>query len=110
MVSIVLLSGLFVGVLTSGVVLADTSRRNLTFRTRCFWIGSVGVVSIGGPLTVYLFDDILYRLYFGLTDGPAVTLLPREVAVAFLVIGLTSGVVAVLAYGFGSRYGPLKVT
>lgn len=108
MVSIVLLSGLFIGAMAAGLVLADTIRRNLPNRARYLWAGGVGVVSVGGFLAVYSFDNTLYQLYLTASASPLIAPLPREVAVAFLLIPLTGSSLAVLAYGFGSRYGPLK--
>jgi hypothetical protein len=108
MVSVVLLSGLFIGMIATGLVFADTNRRNMRFQTRYLWTGFVGLVSFGGFLTVYLFRDPLYQFYLNVTNSPAIAPLPREVAIAFLLLALALGVFAVLAYGFGSRYGPLK--
>jgi len=109
MVSVVLLSGLFIGVIATGLVFADTNRRNIQPKTRYLWTGFVGLVSLGGFLTVYILRDALYQFYLKVTNSPAIAPLPREAAIAFLFLALVLGVLAVLAYGFGSRYGPLKV-
>ncbi len=109
MVSVVLLTGLLIGVVASGLASVDMRRRELTPRTYYFWTGGVALVSIGGPLTVFLFDNLLYQLYSGLTGGSRIALLPREIALIFITFSLIAGCISVLAYGIGSRYGPLKV-
>lgn len=108
MISVILLSGLIIGATGTGLVLADATRRDLSPRTRCLWTGSVGLVSVGGFLTTYFFDDALYRLYLEVTGSPALAPQPREVAATLLLVTLAASAVAVLVYGFGSRYGPLK--
>ncbi|WP_232686325.1 hypothetical protein [Halobacterium zhouii] len=108
MVSVVLVAGLVIGATGTGLVLADAVRRELPPRTRYVWTGSVGVVSLGGFLAVYPFENVLYRLYLEVTGSPAIAPQPREVTAALLLVTLAASAVAVLAYGFGSRYGPLK--
>jgi len=108
MVPVILLNGLFIGVIATGLVFADTNRRNIRFQTRYLWTGFVGVVSLGGFLAVYAVNDAIYQFYLKVTDSPAIAPPPREVATAFLFVALALSVLAVLAYGFGSRYGPLK--
>jgi len=108
MVSVILLSGLFIGVIATGLVFADTNQRNIRSQTRYLWTGFVGVLSLGGFLAVYVLQDVLYQFYLNVTDSPAIAPPPREVVIAFLFVALVLSVLAVLAYGFGSRYGPLK--
>ena len=108
MVSVVLLNGLFIGVIATGLVFADTNRRNIQSQTRYLWTGFASLVSLGGFLAVYILRESLYQFYLKITNSPAIAPLPREVAIAFLFIALALGVLSVLAYGFGSRYGPLK--
>ena len=110
MVSAVLVGGLLLGAFATGLVFADTVRRDLPPRTRYRWTGSAGLTRAGGFLTLYRFDDVVYRRYHEATGGPAVAPLPREVSAGLLVTGVAASAVAVLAYGFGSRYGPLKAT
>jgi hypothetical protein len=108
MVSVILVSGFIIGVVATSLVFADTIRRDLSLRTRYLWTGSVGVVSVGGFLTAYLFDDLLFQLYLEVTGSAAIAPLPREVAITLLLIALVASAASVLTYGFGSRYGPLK--
>lgn len=108
MVSVVLVSGIIIGVVATGLVFTDTIRRELSLRTRYLWTGSVGIVSVGGFLTAYLFDDALFQLYLEVTDSAAIAPMPREVAITLLFVALVASTVSVLTYGFGSRYGPFK--
>lgn len=110
MVSVALLSGLVIGLVATALVFVDTARRGFSPRSRLRWTGLAGGISLGGVLTAYVFDGVLYHLYLQLTDSPAIVSQPRAVAEAFLVIGLAAGALAVLTYGFASRYGPLKAT
>ena len=105
---VILLSGLSVGMIATGIVFVDTVRRGFSIRDQLIWSGIAGGISLGGFITVYVFDAVLYRLYLQLTGSSTVVPVPRELAEGFLYIGLGLGVIAVLAYGFGSRYGPLK--
>lgn len=106
--SVVLLSGFSVGMIATGLVFVDTVRRGFSTKNQLLWSGIVGSVSLGGFVTVYVFDSVLYRLYIELTGSSAVVPVPRELAEGFLIISLALGVLAVLTYGFGSRYGPFK--
>ncbi len=108
MVSVNLVSGVIIGMVATSLVFADTIRRHLSLRTRYLWTGSVGVVSIGGFLTAYLFDHLLFQLYLKVTGSAAIVPLPREVAITLFLIALVASAASVLTYGFGSRYGPLK--
>lgn len=108
MVSIALASGFVIGVVATGLVYADTIRRDLSRRTRYLWTGCVGIISVSGVLTAYLFDAAFFHLYLRATDSAATAPLPREVAITLVLVALVAGAVSVLIYGFGSRYGPLK--
>ncbi|ATW88011.1 hypothetical protein halTADL_1224 [Halohasta litchfieldiae] len=63
MVSVILLSGLFIGVIATGLVFADMNRRNIRSQIRYLWTGFVGVLSLGGFLAVYVLQDVLYQFY-----------------------------------------------
>lgn len=106
--TILLLCGLFVGTVAPGLVYADAVRRDLPGRARRLWTGATVLVSVGGFTAAFRRLDALYRLYLDATGGPAIAPLPREVATAVVVVALAAAAAAVLAYGFGSRYGPLK--
>lgn len=108
MTTTILLGGLLSGVIATGLVFADTKRRNLPFQTQWLWTASAAVLSIGGFLAVYLLKDVLFQFYLEATGRPALVPSPQEVAQFYLFFALTVSVVAVLGYGFGSRFGPLK--
>ena len=102
---VVALLNLVVGLLATILVTADTLRRELPRRTQAGWIGFVAAISIGGSLAVALGDDVLVRLWIA-RSGPAIAVPPRQLLTGVFIAGLTLSTLAVLAYGFGSRYGP----
>lgn len=108
MVSIVLLSGLVLAGIATGLVFADTVKRDLPARSRYLWTAGVGVVSVAGFWLAYRYGEVLHRSYLGARGSAATVPVPREVAVTFLVVGLGASGAAVVAYGFGSRFGPLR--
>lgn len=97
-----------VTLLVMGIVYTDTKRRALTLRTRVQWTVGVGFVSFGGYLGAYAFDDVLSRAYSLIFGGPVVVHSPREFLTGLFTVGLMVSVLAVLTYGIGSRFGPLK--
>lgn len=100
------LLNLVVGLLATILVAADTLRRDLQPRIQVGWIGFVATVSIGGSLAVALGDDVFFRLWIAGSD-PAIAVTPLQLLTGVVVAGGTLSALAVLAYGFGSRYGPL---
>ena len=100
------LLNLAVGVVATTVVAVDTHRRGLSTRRQAGWIGFVATISIGGSGAVAAGDAVLFRLLqFG--SDPLLAVTPLQLLVTVLIAGLTLSALAVLAYGFGSRYGPL---
>lgn len=108
MVPVVLLGGLVVAAVATITVYADALRRDVPRRTRHLWAGSVGFVSSGAFVGLCAFGEVLYRAYLGLMGTPKVVHSPRGLVTGLLVGGLAVSSVAVLAYGVGSRYGPLE--
>mgnify|MGYP000181983900 CR=1 FL=1 len=104
---VALLIGLLVGLIATGLVVADTVRRGLPARTQAGWIGFVALVSIGGSLAAPLIDSVFYRLALAV-EPTAVTVTPLQMFATRIGLRLTLSAVAVLAYGVGSRYGPFK--
>lgn len=99
-----------VAVLAASLVYVDAGRRDLPRRTRLGWTAGVGILSLGGFLAVYLFDGVLARTYLLLGGEPFVVRSPREVVTVLFLLGLAISAAAVLAYGLGSRYGPLAAS
>lgn len=100
------LLNLAVGLLATGLVVADALRRDLPTRRTLGWTGFVALVSIGGSLTVAVADDTLYRLWASGGDT-AIVVTPVQLLTGVVVAGLAVSTLAVLTYGVGSRYGPL---
>ena len=100
------LLNLAVGLVATTVVAVDTYRRGLSTRMQAGWIGFVAVSSIGGSVAVAAGDAGLLRLLqFG--RDPMLVVTPVQLLATVLIAGVTLSALAVLAYGFGSRYGPL---
>jgi len=100
------LLNLAVGLVATTVVAVDTHRRGLSTRMQAGWIGFVAVSSIGGSVAVAAGDAGLLRLLqFG--RDPMLVVTPVQLLATVLIAGVTLSALAVLAYGFGSRYGPL---
>jgi len=103
------LLNLAVGIVATAVVAVDTRRRGLSPRAQAGWIGIVATISIGGSLAVALGDDVLFRLWITRSD-PAIAVTPLQLLTGVVVAGVALSALAVLAYGFGSRYGPLAAS
>jgi len=103
------LLNLAVGLVATAVVAVDTHRRGLSTRVQAGWVGFVAAVSIGGSAAVAAGDTIFLRLLqFG--SDPLLVVTPFQLLATVLLAGLTLSALAVLTYGFGSRYGPLATT
>lgn len=98
----------FVTLLVMGIVYTDTKRRALAQRTQFLWTVGVGLVSLGGFLGAFVFDSVLSRVYFLLRGRPVVVPSPREYLLLIFIFGLTASAIALLVYGIGRRFGPLK--
>ena len=88
-------------------MVADTLRRDPPARTQVGWIGFVALVSIGGSLAVAAGDSALYRLALASEPG-VIAVTPLQLITTSIGAGLLLSALAVLAYGVGSRYGPLS--
>ncbi len=95
----------FVTLLVTGLVYADAKRRALPRQTQLRWTVGVGLVSLGGFLGAYAFDNLLAQAYTRFFEGQIVVHSPREVLTLLFVVGLSISVMAVLVYGVGSRLG-----
>lgn len=107
MVPLALLSGLPVATVAAGIVYADAARRDLPAATRLRWSAGVAAASLVGFLVAFGLDGVFYRLYAAVAGTPVVVTHPRQLVTTLFVVGLAVSTAAVLAYGFGSRYGPL---
>lgn len=71
-------------------------------------ISPTGLVSLGGFLGAFVFDRVLSRAYFLVLERQVVVHSPRELLMGLFIVGLSVSAIAVLIYGIGSRFGPLK--
>lgn len=113
MVSAALLGlGFGIALLSTGLVYADAARRNLDASTRLGWSALVAVVSGGGFLAVSRGAGWWYPILYRLLTGDDVVLTPTPWTISALIVGggLAIAAIAVLGYGFGSRYGPVGST
>lgn len=108
--SVVVLSGVVVGLIATTLVFVDALRRGFSSKSRWIWSGMVAGISIGGFVTVHVFNSYLYRLYAELTNSSAVAPVPRKLTEGLLLVWLLLGAIAVLTYWFGSRHELLKIT
>ena len=103
------LIGLLVGLIATSLVVADTLRRDLPARTQAGWIGFVALVSIGGSFAVAIGDSAVFRLMAAGSD-PVIAVTPLALLTSLVLASAALSTLAVLAYGVGSRYGPLSPT
>lgn len=101
------LAGVPVAALAAGLVYADAAGRDIASAARLRWTLGVAAASLGGFLVTFGLDGVLIRAYLTLSSGPLVVTSPRQLIASLFVVGLTVSAGAVLAYGIGSRYGPL---
>lgn len=105
---IALLIGMIGGIIATALTYADAARRNLPIQTRYLWSGGVAGVGLGSPFVIYVYEDTIIQLGYNLTESAVVVQSPRELVALLSFIGLAIAAAATLAYGFGSRLGPLK--
>ncbi|WP_255151077.1 hypothetical protein [Halorarius halobius] len=91
----------------TGLVYADTRRRSFPPTARRAWTGAVALVSVGGFFAAFTFDSELAAAYHLFTGRPVVVTSPLALLFGLSLVGLVTTAAAVLAYGVGSRYGPL---
>ena len=106
---VALLVGLIGGLTATSLVIADTIRRELPARTRGGWIGFVALVSIGGSVGVAVGDTTVFRLIAAGSD-PVIAVTPLALLTRLVLASVALSALAVVAYGVGSRYGPLSPT
>ena len=104
-----LLVGLGVGLVATSLVVADTLRRDLPARTQAGWVGFVALLSIGGSIAVAVGDSTVFRLLAASSD-PVVAVTPLALLTRLVLASVALSALAVVAYGVGSRYGPLSPT
>lgn len=86
---------------------SSPTRRDLTPRVRALWAVGTGLLSVGGFVGAFLFRSYLFRVYPRLGGEPLIVRAPSDLLFFLFVGGLGVSVAALLAYGFGSRFGPL---
>lgn len=104
-----LLLALPVTAVAAGVVYADGARRGLPMASRLRWTAGVSVASLGGFSVAFGLESWLFRIGHSLSGSPGevvVVVSPVELVTTLSGAALAVSAVAVLAYGFGSRYGP----
>ncbi|MDT3433557.1 hypothetical protein [Haloarcula sp. 1CSR25-25] len=97
---------LFVSPAAAALVYADARRRDLSHRYCTAAASAVGLASFGGFLAASLFGSGLISTYYRLLDRPVIAFTPLDFLLSLLLAGLAVTVLAVLAYGLTSRYGP----
>ena len=65
----------------------------------------VGLLSLGGSLTLFAFDSMLYRQYLLLLGQPLIVRSPFELLTWLLSVGTAFSGILVLVYTVGSRIG-----
>lgn len=106
MVSAAPLVGFVVVPVAAAVVYAHAGRRGRSERARLVRAGLVGVASLGGfLLSSSPAGDALIRAYLAAVKGALVLTSPYELLVLRVAIGVGATALAVLVYGFESRYG-----
>jgi len=98
---------LFVSPVAAALVYADANRRNLSQQYRTIAAAAVGLASFGGFLAAAVFGSGLFSAYYRLVDRPVIAVTPLDLLLSLLLFGLAITALAVLGYGFASRYGPL---
>lgn len=101
------LLGVPVALLAGIVVYADAAGRDMTPGVRLGWSAGVAVASLTGFLAAFGLDGVFLRGYVVLADGPVVVTHPRQLVASLFVVGLAVTAGSVLAYGVGTRWGPL---
>ena len=87
------------------IVYTDAYRRSLSMRSRLGWTVGVGLLSLGGSLTLFAFDSMLYRQYLQLLGQPLIVRSPFELLTWLLSVGTAFSGILVLVYTVGSRIG-----
>lgn len=100
-----LLLGVPVAAIAGAVVYVDAARRDLPTAARLRWSGGVAGASLAGFILAFGLDDVVFRHLAGLAGTPVVVTHPRQVVASLSIGGTAISAVAVLAYGFGSRFG-----
>lgn len=85
------------------IVYVDTSHRNLAWRTKLQWIGSVGLVSFCGFYGSYMFQAQIARVYVFVSGKPMNALTADELLTSIFAMGVTISALAVFVYVIGSR-------
>jgi hypothetical protein len=105
-----LLLALPVTAVAAGVVYADAARRGLPLASRLRWTAGVSAGSLAGFSVAFGLASWLFRAVHSLTGSPGgavVVVSPVELVTTLSAAALAVSAAAVLAYGFGSRWGPL---
>ncbi|KAA9406108.1 hypothetical protein Har1131_04555 [Haloarcula sp. CBA1131] len=98
---------LFVSPSVTTLVYADARRRDLSQRYCTAAASAVGLASFGGYLAASVLGSGLLSAFYRLLDRPVIAVTPLDLLFSLLFFGLAITAVAVLGYGFASRYGPL---
>ena len=101
------LVALFVSPVAVALVYADAGRRGLSRRYRTAAASAVGLASFGGFLVAAVFGSGLFSASHRLLGRPAIAVTPLDYLLSLLLFGLVGTALAVLGYGFASRFGPL---
>ena len=98
---ILIVSGLLMAPLISGIVYYDTARRSLSSSVRLSLVALFGIGSFGGFLVPYLFDKQISYLYHYVIQPRPIAVTPVKATRISIGIGILSSVLLVGVY-FGS--------
>ena len=100
---ILLGAGLAAGMVVTGLVYLDCTRRGLSTSSRLVWALACGGGSFAGFLVPHVFYQDLSYLYFQVLKPRPITVHPREWMAVALTTGVTICVVLVGVYLAGTR-------
>jgi hypothetical protein len=98
---------LVVSPVAAALVYADAARRDLSQRYCTIAAFAVGLASFGGFLAAAVFGSGLFSAFYRFLNRPVIAVTPLDLLLSLLLFGLAITALAVLGYGFASRYGPL---
>lgn len=100
---ILLGAGLAAGIVVTGLVYLDCTRRGLSTSSRLVWALACGGGSFAGFLVPHVFYQDLSYLYFQVLKPRPITVHPREWMTVALTVGVTICVVLLGLYLAGTR-------
>ncbi|MXR19719.1 hypothetical protein [Halobacterium bonnevillei] len=97
-------AGLVAGMVVTGLVYLDCTRRGLSTSSRIVWALACGSGSVAGFLVPYAFRQELLYLYYQVLKPRPIVVSPYESLLVSLTTGLVIAVVLVVLYLSGVRF------